>query len=94
MPFIYWNWGDELPKKAPPKNPEPDAAPEPPEEEKPDPEAEEHIRVAAFNCRQFEKLGFGSVGAMLLVAAGADWHDAQRLLSQGCPPDLAMQILL
>lgn len=65
-----------------------------PDPEPADQEADERVRVAAYSCRMFEDLGFGSVGAMLLVAAGADWHEAKRLIEKGCPLDMAMEILL
>jgi len=52
---------------------------------KPDPEPAEdapwdHLSDAdLWRCEQFEKLGYGDVPALLLVAAGADYREAKRL---------------
>ena len=43
--------------------------------------------------RRFLALGFSPDQARDLRHAGADWHQAQRLLDQGCSLEHATQIL-
>ena len=35
--------------------------------------------------QQFRTLGFNELQAVALADAGADWHEAQRLIRSGCP---------
>src|SRR5262249_16195077 len=51
----------------------------------------EQLRVNAWRVEQLARLG-GS--AMRAVGPGdsADWHEVARLVQQGCPPDLALEI--
>lgn len=66
--------------------------------QKPEPEPEEpcgdELAVRAWRLERFLALGYGEVEAALLADAGADHHRAELLLRAGCPPDLALRILL
>ena len=43
--------------------------------------------------QQFRELGFNELQAVALAEAGADWHEAQRLLKSGCPFLTAVDLL-
>jgi hypothetical protein len=51
----------------------------------------EQLRVCAWRVEQLAKLGVSAVMADA-VGYSADWHDVARLVQQGCPPDLALEI--
>lgn len=54
----------------------------------------EREQRASWNRARFEELGFQNEIADLLVDARTDWHDADRLLKQGCTHDLVLRLLL
>ena len=54
-------------------------------------EESEEVRVYAWRIEQLGKLGLSSVIADA-VANLVDWHDVARLVDQGCPPELAVEI--
>jgi ABC-type phosphate/phosphonate transport system substrate-binding protein len=51
--------------------------------------------VEAWRAEQLELAGYGAAGAAKLAARpDVDLHMAVEMLSQGCPPELALKILL
>jgi hypothetical protein len=58
------------------------------------PEVGDHTDVVLWRVTQFQRLGFEKADAMLLADEGVDWHEAERLLEQGCDPHLALMLLL
>ena len=54
----------------------------------------EETRVARWRFDQFRALGFDVADAVLLTASRVDLHAARTLASRGCPPALALRILL
>lgn len=42
---------------------------------------------------RFLELGFNVLQAEALADAGADWHEAERLIEKGCPHSTALDIL-
>jgi len=57
-----------------------------------EPEREnEQLRVHAWRVEQLARLGVSAVMADV-VGTSADWHEVARLVHQGCPPDLALEI--
>ena len=51
--------------------------------------------VEAWRAEQLELAGYGAAGAAELAARqDVDLHAAIEMLSQGCPPELALKILL
>lgn len=53
----------------------------------------EDLAVERYQVGQFERLGFSRYDALLAIDQKIDWHDVERLLSRGCPPELALAIL-
>jgi hypothetical protein len=51
----------------------------------------EEARVYAWRIEQLGKLGVSSVIADA-VAGVVDWHEVARLVAEGCPPELALEI--
>jgi hypothetical protein len=51
----------------------------------------EEARVYAWRVEQLGRLGLSSVIAYA-VANMIDWHEVSRLVQQGCPPELALEI--
>jgi hypothetical protein len=51
----------------------------------------EEARVYAWRIEQLGKLGVSSVIADA-VADVVDWHEVARLVAEGCPPELALEI--
>lgn len=43
---------------------------------------------------RFRNLGFNTMQAEALADAGADWHDAERLIVRGCGHEIALDILV
>lgn len=66
-----------------PYKPQPKKEPEP----APDNAYEELDPVHQWRLEQFVKLGFGDFPSFLLVAAGADYREARRLLAIGASRD-------
>ena len=56
-------------------------------------EAEES-RVARWRFDQFCALGFDNNDAFLLAISRVDLHAARKLVANGCPRDVALEILL
>jgi hypothetical protein len=54
----------------------------------------EETRVARWRFDQFRTLGFEVADAFLLTASRVDLHAARTLAGRGCPPALALRILL
>jgi hypothetical protein len=54
----------------------------------------EESRVARWRFDQFRALGFELADAFLLTASRVDLHAARTLAGTGCPPALALRILL
>ena len=48
--------------------------------------------VAEWRARQLERLGVSRLLAGVF-AADADWHEVERLVKRGCPPELALAIV-
>jgi hypothetical protein len=51
----------------------------------------EEVRVNAWRVEQLAKLGLSTVIANAFAAI-VDWHEVARLVQEGCPPDLALEI--
>ena len=51
----------------------------------------EEVRVYAWRVEQLGKLGISIVIAGA-VANIVDWHEVARLVHNGCPPELALEI--
>ncbi len=52
-------------------------------------------RVERWRAEELERAGFAPDTAVILASrTDIDLHQAARLLEQGCPPDLAAEILL
>jgi hypothetical protein len=49
--------------------------------------------VETYKIAQYERLGFSFEDALMAIDQKIDWHDAERLLSRGCSPELALAIL-
>ena len=49
--------------------------------------------VETYTLMQYERLGFSFEDALIAVDQRIDWHDAERLVSRGCSPELALAIL-
>jgi len=54
----------------------------------------EHEKVHQFLLQQFLRMGFSGADAEVMVDNEVDWHRVERLLSQGCPHELVVRILL
>jgi len=54
----------------------------------------EETRVARWRFDQFRALGFEVADAFLLTASRVDLHAARTLADRGCPPALALRILV
>lgn len=46
-----------------------------------------------WRLEKFRDLGFNPRQRAKLAAAAVDWHEANRLLADGCPVDVAFDIL-
>jgi hypothetical protein len=55
---------------------------------------DEGVDVFRWRAEQFRQLGFGEAEAHELAASTADLGQARYLLGSGCPPNLALAILL
>jgi hypothetical protein len=55
---------------------------------------DEQLDVLRWRAEQFRQLGFSKEEAGELAASSADLGQARYLLSSGCPPHLALAILL
>lgn len=52
------------------------------------------VRVQAWRLLRLSQLGFASPILDLIAESNADLHVTERLLEQGCPLDVAAQIVL
>lgn len=58
-------------------------------------EETEAERVERWRLEELERAGFAPDTAIILASrSDIDLHQAVRLVEQGCPPDLAAEILL
>jgi hypothetical protein len=55
---------------------------------------DEEVDVFRWRAEQFRQLGFDEAEASDLAASSADLGQARYLLGKGCPPRLALAILL
>jgi hypothetical protein len=55
---------------------------------------DEEVEVFRWRAEQFRQLGFDREEASDLAASAADLGQARYLLDSGCPPHLALAILL
>ena len=55
------------------------------------PTEEELIR--GHLLKQYTRLGFTVPQAERMIEEGLDWHEAEKLVEQGCDPSLAFAIL-
>ena len=56
------------------------------------PENEEETLVHEWRAMQLAKLGVSTIVAQAFASL-VDWHELARLVSRGCPPDLAVEII-
>jgi hypothetical protein len=56
-------------------------------------EPDEDIEVLRWRRRRLRDLGFAEDEIRCLIEARADWHEAERLLLQGCPHHLIVRLL-
>ncbi len=55
----------------------------------------EVMRVRAWRMEMLLKLGFTPDDAgYLSLVRDLDWHEAERLVQLGCPPELVLELLL
>jgi hypothetical protein len=57
------------------------------------PEIREHDVVFGWRAEQLCRLGVDALLALELADL-VDWHEVASLVERGCPPDLAVQIVL
>jgi hypothetical protein len=63
--------------------------------EAPEPRApSETEKVVSYLEQRFFELGFNVRQSAELAERNADWHEADRLLADGCPLETALDILL
>jgi len=63
---------------------------EPPEQER----SAEEMKLRSWRFDNLVRLGFDKLTAARLVDAHVDWHEAEKLLEQGCSEERAVEILL
>lgn len=51
-------------------------------------------KVYAWKVEQLSRLGYPPARAAVLADRGIDVHQLARLIRHGCPPDLAVKIVL
>ncbi len=56
-------------------------------------DAAERNNVRDWQAEQFERLGFDEWTAELLADHGVDYHKVEDLIRDGCPPELAAEIV-
>lgn len=61
--------------------------------DEPDPPSEHDLKVRGWRVSQFERMGFDGVQAEFLADSKADLHEAARMLTEGCPIEIAYSIL-
>ena len=49
--------------------------------------------VVRHKLERFRDLGFNIRQRKALIRAGADWHEAEKLIRSGCPLDITFDIL-
>ena len=50
--------------------------------------------VELWKMEQLSRLGFDGMQISNLLSWGTDTHEAENLISRGCPPELALRILM
>ena len=55
-------------------------------------DVDEDTAVAEWRAGQLERLGVSRLLARIL-APDVDWHEVERLVKRGCPPELALAIV-
>ena len=58
-----------------------------------EPADDEATIVFHWRVRCFLDLGFTLLVSRRLANRGCDWHEAETLIADGCPPDLVFAIL-
>lgn len=58
------------------------------------PSVSEATNVELWRTNKLLKLGFSLYEATLLSDENVDWHEADKLISKGCEPSLAVRILV
>jgi hypothetical protein len=69
-----------------------DRGPEPTHTADPDARAREDLLVHAWRASQLERLGLTRAPAETFADL-VDWHEIADLVSRGCPPELALEIV-
>lgn len=54
----------------------------------------EKVDLFLFRLERFVALGFAKDEAEMLALSDVDWHRAENLIDRGCPPAVALQILI
>ena len=49
--------------------------------------------IVRHKLERFRDLGFNIRQRKALIRAGADWHEADKLIRSGCPLDITFDIL-
>lgn len=55
--------------------------------------SQQHDEYLISRQEGFSRLGFDAAHALMLAESRVDIHDAQELVRQDCPPDVAFDIL-
>lgn len=55
--------------------------------------SDDDVLVEEWRLAQFKRMGFSFSASRLLHEQDVDLHEAQDLISRGCPPHVAMRIL-
>jgi hypothetical protein len=50
-------------------------------------------QLGAWTARRMLQLGVPEEDALVLARAGVSWHDVERLVQRGCPPELVVRVL-
>jgi len=50
-------------------------------------------QLGAWTARRMLQLGVPEKDALVLAKAGVSWHDVERLVKRGCPPELVVRVL-
>jgi hypothetical protein len=53
----------------------------------------ERLRVVRWRSRMLQDLGMDEARADFFAHGPGDWHEAERLILNGCPPELVLEIL-
>jgi hypothetical protein len=50
-------------------------------------------QLGTWTARRMLQLGVPEEDALVLARAGVSWHDVERLVKRGCPPELVVRVL-